>query len=188
MSRQRLPLLLISIVAAVAGVALYFILNQPPGLISAKRSPDTDNSHAADKMPQLRFDDIVLKDLAYKPRHLSDWKQPVLVINFWAPWCAPCRREVPALIELQKANAENMQIIGLSFDAVENVVSFQQKYHMNYPLLLVQAESSQINQYFGNSSRALPFTAILNAQREIVYRHNGEVTQQQLQQQIDNLL
>ncbi len=188
MSRQTLALLLVSLVAAVAGVALYVSTNQSASLISAKRQPNSDISRAADKAPQLKFDDIVLKDLAYKPRYLSEWKQPVLVINFWAPWCAPCRREIPALIELQKANADNMQIIGLSFDAVENVVSFQQKYQMNYPLLLVQAESTQINQYFGNGSRALPFTAILNAQREIVYRHNGEVTQQQLQQQIDNLL
>jgi thiol-disulfide isomerase/thioredoxin len=187
MNRHSLLVLVVSIVSVLAGILLYRTVVSSPQLISARVSPDTDISKAAPKLPPMRFNDIILKDLAYKPRHLSEWKQPVLVINFWAPWCAPCRREVPALIELQKANAEKMTIIGLSFDAVENVVNFQQKYSMNYPLLLVQSESTQINQFFGNDSRALPFTAILNAQREIVYRHNGEITQAQLQQQIDNL-
>ena len=188
MNRHTLLVLVISIVSALAGVLLYRTLAGSAPLISARVSPDTGISRPAPQSQPWNYEDIVLKDLAYKPQYLSQWKQPVLVINFWAPWCAPCRREIPALIELQKANAEHMQIIGLSFDAVENVVKFQQKYQINYPLLLVQSESSQVNQFFGNSSRGLPFTAILNQQRDIVYTHSGEVTREQLQQQIDKLL
>ncbi len=180
MNRQTVLVVVISLAAALAGLALYRYTTAPR-LVSAVTSAG-GTAHSPDR---LRFADITLKDLAYKPRHLNEWKKPILIINFWAPWCAPCRREIPALIKMQKANSKAMQIIGLSFDAVENVANFQQKYKINYPLLLVQSESTAINQFFGNQSRALPFTAILDPRREIVFRHSGEITQQQLQQQID---
>ncbi len=182
MNRQTLLVLTFSTLAALGGLFVYLWQNPSPKFISAK---PTSSSQAT---TPWRFEDIVLKDVRYQPRHLSEWKQPLLMINLWAPWCAPCRREVPALIQLQRDNAKNLQIIGLSFDAVENVVKFQMDYQINYPLLLVQSEAKQLNQFFGNSSSGLPFTAILNQNRNIVYRHSGEVTQPQLQQEIDRLL
>ncbi len=182
MNRQTLLVLVISLASALAGLTLYHYTAAPP-LVSAANATTGVARYTAPR----HFADITLKDLTYKPRHLSDWKKPVLVINFWAPWCAPCRREIPALIKLQKANRDTMQLIGLSFDAVENVANFQHKYKINYPLLLVQSESTAINQFFGNKTGALPFTAILNDRREIVFRHSGEVTQQLMQQQIDRL-
>jgi len=185
MNRQPALVLVASLLSALAGIALYLYLTAPPEFVSA--SPGKAAASTAQNTQQLRFDDIVLKDLAYRPRHLNEWKKPILIINFWAPWCAPCRREIPALIALQKANDANTQLIGLSFDAVENVANFQQKFGINYPLLLVQSESTPVNQFFGNKSRALPFTAILNARREIVFRHSGEVTQQLLQQKINKI-
>jgi len=136
----------------------------------------------------LSFDEIVLNDLQSKPRYLSEWDSPLLIVNFWAPWCPPCRREIPALVDIQQTYQENVQLIGLSFDSPQNVTMFNDKYPMNYPLLIVQRESSEINTYFGNNSRALPYTAILNQQREIVFQHSGEISREQLEKQIKTLL
>jgi thiol-disulfide isomerase/thioredoxin len=179
--------LAISIISALAGVVLYRSTLYQPELISAAVAPETGLTTAPESVPHVSFDDIVLKDLDGKERHLSDWKNPILVVNFWAPWCAPCRREIPALVDLQNNDKDDMQIIGLSFDNAQNVTNFLQKTPMNYPLLLVRDESTQVNQFFGNSSRAIPFTAILNQQREIVFSHSGEITRQQLETQINAL-
>lgn len=183
MGRQNLLIIFISALAILAGAGLYINLGAPQ-LISAKRAPDSGITRPEKKTRIPEFDELVLKDLAYQPHHLNEWKNPLLIINLWAPWCAPCRREIPDLIALQKSRQDQVQIIGLSFDAVENVANFREKFHINYPLLLVQQESADINRFFGNSSSALPFTAILDARREIVYRHSGEINRDLLETEI----
>ena len=166
-----------------------FTMKQPE-FISASSNTDSapHKSAVAVKPVALSFDKIVLNDLQTKPRYLKEWKSPLLIVNFWAPWCPPCRREIPALVDIQQTYQQNVQLIGLSFDSPQKVTEFNDKYPMNYPLLIVQRESSQINKYFGNDSRALPFTAILNEQREIVFQHSGEISKEQLENQIKALL
>ena len=122
------------------------------------------------------------------PREFSEWDGSHRILNFWATWCAPCRREIPALIALQHQYPEQLQLLGLAFDSPQNLSAFSGEFDFNYPLLLVQTESAQLNRYFGNSHSGLPFTAVLNADRDIVYRHAGEISKQQLEQAILPLL
>jgi len=81
-----------------------------------------------------------------------------------------------------------LQVIGLSFDSQERVIAFNEQYSINYPLVLVQHEAGMINRYFGNSSGALPFTALLNQQRQIIFQHHGEINKADLEKQIMNAL
>jgi len=186
MKRDTLIVAAISLVSVLAGSLIYRYTFFEPQYVSAKPALVEDSgSHPVDT---VSYDEIVLNDLNNKPRHLEDWKQPVQVINFWAPWCAPCRREIPALVDMQNTYQGSIQLIGLSFDSPENVIDFKNKYPINYPLLLVQHEATQINQYFGNNSSALPFTVILNRDREIVFRHAGEISGELLEQEIKALL
>ena len=189
MIRNILFIIAISLLSTVAGVAMFRFSTAQPEFISASVSTDSAPHKSTDstKPVALNFDNIVLNDLETKPRNLSEWKAPIMIVNFWAPWCPPCRREIPALVDIQKTYQHNMQLIGLSFDTQQNVTAFNDKYPMNYPLLLVQKEATQINKYFGNDSRALPFTAILNEQREIVFQHSGEISKEQLETQIQKL-
>ena len=188
--RSLIVILVISLISAVAGVVFYRSTMVQPDFISASTNVNSTphSSTNAIKPVNLTFDQIVLNDLQTQPHKLSEWNSPILIVNFWAPWCPPCRREIPALVDLQQTYQDKMQLIGLSFDTQKNVADFSTKYPMNYPLLLVQSEASQINQFFGNNSQALPFTAILNKQREIVFQHSGEISKQQLEAEIKALL
>jgi thiol-disulfide isomerase/thioredoxin len=182
--RERATFLGVSLIAAVAGVLLFrFTLYQP----EFNSAGPTDSGPAAGDA-SLSYQQIILHDLNNRPRALSEWNKPLQIINLWAPWCAPCRREIPALVELQQTYADELQIIGLSFDSKPNVVKFREDMTINYPLLMVQSESTQINRFFGNDNGGLPFTAILNAEREIVYRHSGEISKQELEKHIKTLL
>lgn len=169
-----------------AGILLYrYTLFQPEVVSSNDPRIQLDNPV---KKEAIKFEDFVLTNLSQQKQALNDWKTPFLVINFWAPWCAPCRREIPALIEIQKDYADQLQMLGLSFDSLENVREFKNQYAFNYPLLLVGQQSQQLNQYFGNQSGGLPFTVIMDANREIIYRHSGELDKAGLIAQIQPLL
>lgn len=184
MQRQTLVIAGISLLSVIAGVLLFRFTLYQPEFNSASKAL---HSPAA-QVSTISYDQIVLNDLEGQPHALSEWNKPVVVINLWAPWCAPCRREIPALTELQHSYADQVQFIGLSFDSRDNVIDFKKSMPINYPLLLVQAESSKINQFFGNQSGGLPFTAILNSRQEIIFRHAGEISKQQLEVQIKHLL
>ena len=184
MNRQIILVIALSLISALGGAVLYTSLYSKPQIVSAERNPamQTDNTRP------VSFNDLVLNDLDGLAHRLSEWQKPILLVNFWAPWCAPCRREIPDLIELQKIHADDLQIIGLSFDSRKNVAEFQQQHEIPYPLLLVNSEATLVNHFFGNNSGALPFSVILNQQREIIYQHHGEISKAELENQISTLL
>ncbi len=188
--RNLLLVLFISIVSTIAGITFYSLAFDQPEFISANKLNEASNQSSTKSLKSVNtgFKDLVLNDLNGKPHYLNDWKKPVLIINFWAPWCPPCRREIPALNTVQQIYHDNVQLLGLSFDAEQNVVNFLSATSINYPLLLVQKEATQINSYFGNNSGGLPYTVILNQQREIIFQHNGEINQEILEARIKELL
>lgn len=176
--------LAVALVSIAAGFLLFRYTLYQPQFVSASPARTTQTEPSID----IDYGDIVLNNLQGQPQALTQWQAPVMVINFWAPWCAPCRREIPALVDLQNSYPESVQLLGLSFDSAENVIDFKNDNPINYPLLIVRHESTLINQFFGNNSSGLPFTAILNRDREIVFRHAGEITKTQLERQIKALL
>ena len=176
MSREWIIPLAVSVISVVAGVLLYRLVFYQPQFASAPPVP----VQASSPVNNLQLDDLVLTSLDDQAVKLTEYRQSILVVNFWAPWCAPCRREIPALIETQDRFGEQVKIIGLSFDSKENVLNFKPDYAFNYPLLLVGAQAPDLNQLFGNSSGGLPFTAILNPDRDVVFQHSGEITADEL--------
>lgn len=181
MNRELIVVIAASVIAVLAGAVLYRYTLYEPQIISARPGSDP-------REDSIRFDQLVLNDLQDRPRFISEWEKPLLVLNFWAPWCAPCRREIPDLLALQQAYPEQVQLLGLSFDSKQNVIDFVQDYDFNYPLLLVQNEASQLNRFFGNEGSGLPFTVVLNNDRQIVYRHRGEISRKELESQLKPLL
>lgn len=131
---------------------------------------------------------IPFTDMQGRNKVLADWTQPVIIVNFWAPWCAPCRREIPALIKIQQEYSEQVRIVGLALDSVENVRDFATDYNMNYPSYIAGANIPMYNAAFNNKSGSLPHTAIINQQRLLSYSHTGEITETQLRNKIDELL
>ena len=131
---------------------------------------------------------IPFTDMQGQNTVLADWTKPVIVVNFWAPWCAPCRREIPALINIQQEYSENVRVVGLALDSVENVRDFAAEYNMNYPSYIAGANIPMYNAAFNNKSGSLPHTAFINQQRLLSYSHTGEITETQLRTKIIELL
>jgi thiol-disulfide isomerase/thioredoxin len=171
----------ICLVSAIAGAVFFQVLlqneptqNQPVAATIAALNPES-------------LEHLPLVDLNGEETKLGDWTNSILIINFWAPWCAPCRREVPTLIELQAKFTPDIQVIGMAADSAENVRNFQNEYQMNYPSFLTQAYMPAYNSIFANPGGALPFTVILDSSRNIVFRHHGEAQFEQLEEEIAQL-
>lgn len=123
------------------------------------------------------------------PRDIAEWNGRVMLVNFWATWCAPCRREIPLLIELQDELGERgLQVIGIAIDEAAKVAEFTDRYRLNYPVLVGEAEAARISERFGNELGVLPFTAFVDVNGRIVDRHRGEITRELAERIIEPLL
>src|ERR1041385_8514187 len=110
------------VIAAVALTAGYFT--------SQLLAPEPEQGEAS-------LVDFALPDLGGKTRWMSEWQGKVIVLNFWATWCAPCREEIPLLIKAQNQyKARGVQIIGIAIDTPAAVAEFAKRMNINYPLLI----------------------------------------------------
>ncbi len=150
-------------------------------------NPATANTSVKMPKPITSFDQITLNDHEGKSHQLTEWNDKILMVNFWATWCVPCRKEIPDLIELQNKFSDKIQLVGFSFDSVENINNFKKEYAIEYPLLVVGRESAEINRFFGNKSNALPYTVMLDKDHNIIYQHLGEISKTLLEIQLEAL-
>ena len=106
-----------------------------------------------------------------KPLSLADYKSKVILLNFWATWCGPCRAEVPDLVELQNKYKDQLQIIGLVVDDDDKdaVKKFAEKYGINYPIAIATDEMR--TEYGGIP--ALPTSFVLDGEGRVVQKHEG---------------
>jgi thiol-disulfide isomerase/thioredoxin len=166
----------VALASFLAGGLAYYWLQPASG-------PDT-----VGKRP-VELHSIPLDGLDGEQTLLGDWSGEILVVNFWAPWCAPCRREIPALIEVgQQYAARGVRILGIAFDNPEQVRRFAADYGIDYPLFLAGKRSAMYNAAFDNPSGSLPYTALLDGGLRIVYRHNGELRAETLKNELDKRL
>lgn len=129
-----------------------------------------------------------LTDLSGTVHQPSDWRGHVLVMNFWATWCKPCREEIPMLVQAQKELADDgVQILGLALDHTQQVKRFADKYNINYPVLLPMAEVARFKRAVGGSP-GLPFTVIVDRKGRIRARVLGRIDRKQLNKLVAPLL
>lgn len=105
---------------------------------------------------------------------LAEWQGKVVILNFWATWCPPCREELPEFVQLQKELGEKgLQFIGIAVDDVEAVRLFLKDTPVNYPILLSDNTVLNWADRFGNGVAGLPFSIVLNRKGESVYSKMG---------------
>ena len=139
----------------------------------------------ASVLHQLR-PDFTLPDLDGQPRRPDEWDGRVLVVNFWATWCAPCREEIPLLIDLERRRP-GVRVIGIAVDRADAVRAFAEELGIGYPILLDDLQGSTMRRY-GNRFGALPFTVVTGRDGVVSYVRLGELEAGELDWVTETLL
>ena len=117
-----------------------------------------------------------LDDAAGKPQPLAQWKGKALLVNFWAPWCAPCVREMPELSALAASSAgKRVQVIGIGIDSPANIAQFAAKFKIAYPLYVAGMSGTDLSRQFGNTNGGLPFTVLIGADGKVKKTYLGRL-------------
>ncbi len=132
---------------------------------------------------------ITLPDLQNKPQKIDQWRGKVVVVNFWATWCAPCRKEIPMFVKMQeKYGSKGLQFVGISIDQLDKTSEFSRYFDVNYPNLIGTFDAVEISRLAGNKQRALPYTVILDRKGRISATELGGLTQEKLEALVNPLL
>lgn len=130
-----------------------------------------------------------LPDINDEVQAISQWRGDVLVVNFWATWCAPCREEIPEFIETQeKFRDQNLRFIGIAIDRKEKVVAYSKEFKINYPVLIGSMGAMSLAIPAGNIHSSLPFTVIIDRNGAIAKTYLGRVHQNTLEEIVIPLL
>lgn len=170
---------LIAIAILLALLGGYF------GLPSLGNSPSQSVSADAEKLIFAS----AYPDLQGVAQPLAQWRGKVVVLNFWAPWCPPCIKEMPGFVELQrKYRDRGLIFVGIALDTKENVQAYLRGNAVNYPILLGQDDAVELSSAVGNHRNGLPFSAILDRQGKIVAAQVGMLKEEKLEKLIMPLL
>ena len=165
--------------AAVGGVATHLILRpratlQPTAV--AARAPPPQASAQSRVVPMV-LPDLELADLAGRRHRLADWSGHPVIVNFWATWCEPCRREIPLLIRLRHERAaRGLAIVGIAVDFRAAVVKYAHNVGIDYPVLIGEDEGLEAVHAFG-MELVFPFSVFADERGRVVAVKVGELHQ-----------
>ncbi|MBI3047907.1 MAG: TlpA family protein disulfide reductase [Acidobacteria bacterium] len=178
--------------AVVVALTLLTLLSQPGGFDPDAPPPAADGSAAAGSEggaaagtpAKLTF---TLQDMNGVDVNLQSFKGKVILLNFWATWCAPCRVEIPYLIELQKQYADDLVVLGVSVDdTAEKLKPYAQEMQINYPLLVGNGRQD-FQDAFG-PFYGIPVTVFVGRDGLIHKKHSGIASKEQFEHEIKLLL
>jgi thiol-disulfide isomerase/thioredoxin len=157
----------------------------PAGTASAPDPQESETVSAAAAMGPhavipAHLPDFSLMDLTGKATSISAWSGKSLVINFWATWCAPCRREIPLLKNLAAEWAgRDLAVVGIAVDYPDKVQEFAGQFKIDYPVLVGDQDALHVAAQFGMESPVFPFTVFTDRRGEVVALFVGELHRQQ---------
>jgi thiol-disulfide isomerase/thioredoxin len=145
---------------------------------------EPDDAKAAGKPAPLNF---TLKDMNGAEVKLASFKGKVILLNFWATWCGPCKAEIPSLVELQQQYGDDLVILGFSVDdTVEKMKPYAAQYKINYRLLVGNGRED-VQEAFGPLF-GIPVSVIIARDGTIAKKHSGIATKAQFEREIKALL
>ncbi len=152
-----------------------------PRACDAADHPEDKTSAAQSVAP-----DFSLTDLRGKKLDLASYRGKVILLNFWATWCGPCRTEIPLFIELQnKYRNRGLQLVGISLDDDERPVrDYYRQLKMNYPVAVGDANLAE--RYGG--ILGLPVSLVIGCDGRIYSRHTGKADVSLIEQEVARLL
>jgi len=142
------------------------------------------------RLPQataaVTYPSFTLPDVSGTSHDFSEWDGKNRILNFWATWCAPCRREIPLLKAFQDEQGSNgFQVIGIAVDFPEPVADYAEAAEFNYPILVGEADAMAVAESSGIEFVGLPFTMFVASSGELLSAYLGELHQSHLDTIVD---
>ena len=148
-------------------------------LFMAARMAPSVNEYVPPAEPTLEVNmhpDFELADLSGEMRNFDEFDGRHRLLNFWATWCAPCRREIPLLKEFQVEQGDDgILVIGIAVDLMEEVQKYAEAAEFNYPILVGEMDAMAVAEQSGLEFHAMPFTMIVTRDGEFLSAHFGEL-------------
>ena len=136
-----------------------------------------------------RFFAVILPDVKGTMQPMSELRGQILVVNFWASWCPPCREEMPELSELQAMyRDQGLLVLGIAAEDQESVNQFASESPVGYPLFAADTEAGPLSYSLGNHRSVLPYTVVIDRDGHIVKTYFGRITRHLLEQTVKPLL
>lgn len=181
------------IAAGAAGFLAYRNAEGPEPAVALKpQAPPAPDPEPVESKPPGKaipdtLPDITLADKDGKPTKLSSFGGRPLMVNFWATWCAPCRREIPLLNQLKRErSSENAEIVGIAVDFRADVLQFVKEVPLAYPLLIGEEDGLAAAEAFG-MGMAFPFSVFVDSQNRILTIKIGELHEDEANFAFDRL-
>jgi len=163
---------------AIIGARVYLEFAKEP--VSTELN-DSAAAAAPEKLP-----DFSLNDVWGQPRSISEWAGQPLLINFWATWCAPCRREMPLLQALHnERTGTGIQVVGIAIDRQPDVQAYITEAGISYPILTGESDAIAVSDLFGLSGLGLPFSVLVDSNSNVLTVHVGELLPEQLRTMVE---
>lgn len=165
---QRALMFLAAAVALMAGLYLSVSLNRPtPEAVYLSANEDLVGSYRPDFRLGSSTGAFVTP---------ADFSGKTLLINFWATWCVPCRKEMPMLVDLQaEYGSAGLQVIGVALDDVQSVRDFVEEFAISYPILVGATDVMETSRTYGNVTGMLPFSVLVDKNGIIQWQYAGEI-------------
>ena len=165
----------------------YFIYKDIQPAANMKGTPPLETSSLGTQATAIFR--LTLPDSGGKAQAMEQWRGKILVVNYWATWCPPCREEMPGFSRLQEQfGAKGVQFVGISIDTADKVSEFQKQTPVSYPLLIGDSGAIDSSVALGNSRQALPFTAVIDRRGTVAAIKLGRYAEADLERQLVELI
>lgn len=132
---------------------------------------------------------FALPGLDGRQHELAEWRDKVILLNFWASWCSPCQSEIRDLVTFQaRYGAEGLQIVGIGMDDEVKLRNVQRSLGINYPVLLSKSSGGTLMSRYGNREGVVPYSVLISRTGEVVYTHAGTIDGETFAEQVLPLL
>ncbi|MCY7389001.1 MAG: TlpA family protein disulfide reductase [Burkholderiales bacterium] len=175
---KRFLIAAIVLLVALAGVALWLDRSDLATLPLAAKSHATV---AATAVSPGALYSAKFSDLQGNVQGLGQWDRKLLIVNFWATWCGPCKEEIPILVKIQeKFSGRDVQIVGIAVDSSLNVANYSRSIKINYPIFPDEVGAIAFSKRLGNRLGLLPHTVVIAPGGTVIYNKLGVVTEAEL--------
>lgn len=177
-NRTNLLIVLLAAASAGLGLLLSFAMKPTPHAIPTASKPPVQTLAIGDQR-----EDVRLPDRDGQPRALSEWDGKIVLLNFWASWCGPCREEMPLLDRARTRHASrNFEVIGIAAEEAAPALAFLNDFPVAYPILInAPSDGIDVSLRFGNTRNVLPYNVLIGRDGRILSTKIGNFSEEQLE-------